>query len=149
MAQKFSQRTAAHSSAQLLWDTILGHSFGTQFWDTILGHNFGTQFWDTILGHNFGTDGFVTRSVREMIDFLMSILSTPFCVHADKTSNFVDLLLTLYPVSLSIRVCQVEMLKSLKESRPTAFLQRATGAGHDAALPACYHRKHGPGDHRL
>ena len=24
--------------------------------------------------------------------FLMSILSTPFCVHADKTSNFVDLL---------------------------------------------------------
>jgi len=30
-----------------------------------------------------------------MIDFLMSILSTPFCVHADKTSNFVDLLLLL------------------------------------------------------
>ena len=47
MAQKFSQRTAAHSSAQLLWDTILGH--------------------------NFGTEGLVTRSVREMIDFLMSI----------------------------------------------------------------------------
>jgi len=41
-----------------------------------------TKFWDTI----------VTRSIREMIDFLMSILSTPFCVHADKTSNFVDLL---------------------------------------------------------
>ena len=34
----------------------------------------------------------MTRSIREMIDFLMSILSTPFCVHADKTSNFVDLL---------------------------------------------------------
>ena len=49
---------------------------------------------------------FLTRSVREVIDFLMSvfqkfvdlmidfrmsILSTPFCVHADKTSNFVDL----------------------------------------------------------
>ena len=26
-----------------------------------------------------------------MINFLMPILSTPFCVHADKTSNFVDL----------------------------------------------------------
>ena len=36
----------------------------------------------------------MTRSVREMIDFLMSILSTPILcprVHADKTSNFVDL----------------------------------------------------------
>ena len=68
---------------------------------------FGTQFWD----------GFVTRSVREMIDFLMSILSTqdwttravessrtptPFCIHADKTSNFVDLFLS--PTKMSVQL---------------------------------------------
>ena len=40
------------------------------------------KFWDTIMA----------RSIRGMIDFLMSILSTPFCVNSDKTSNFVDLL---------------------------------------------------------
>ena len=53
---------------------------------------FVTRSVRVFLGHNFGTEMFVTHSVREMIDFLMSILSTPFCVHADKTSNFVDLL---------------------------------------------------------
>ena len=65
------QRTAAHSSAQLLWDTIEKTSAPCKI----------------LLGHNFGTETFVTRSVREMIDFLMSILSAPFCVHADKTSR--------------------------------------------------------------
>ena len=34
--------------------------------------------------------------LSEMIDFLMSILSTPFCVHADKTSNFVDLFVIFF-----------------------------------------------------
>ena len=52
-----------------------------EIWDGDLGRRFGTEIWD----------GFVTRSIREVIDFLMSILSTPFRVHADKTSNFVDL----------------------------------------------------------
>ena len=48
----FSQRTAAHSSAQLLWDTIEKASapFMQDAWDTA---QIMQDAWDTILGHNF------------------------------------------------------------------------------------------------
>ena len=70
------QRTAAHSSAQLLWDTIEKTSapckmLGTQFLTRSVREMI--DFLMSIFGAQF-----LTRSVREMIDFLMSIFGTQF-----------------------------------------------------------------------
>ena len=70
------QRTAAHSSAQLLWDIIEKTSapckmLGTQFLTRSVREMI--DFLMSIFGAQF-----LTRSVREMIDFLMSIFGTQF-----------------------------------------------------------------------
>ena len=102
MAPKFSQRTAAHSCFGTQLRKLLRHA-------RCLGHSFGTQF--------------LTRSVREMTDFLMSILPTPFCVHADKTSNFVGLLGELSKAKLykNYAARQAEVARD--------YLKRATRIG--------------------
>jgi len=64
------QRTAASTAiVELRLNLLMSYNVKNK---TIT--HFGTQFWDTI----------VTRSIREVIDFLMSILSFPYVnfVHA-------------------------------------------------------------------
>ena len=44
-----------HSSAALLWDTLVTHSCGKLLWDTLVGHSCGILLWDTLVGHSCGT----------------------------------------------------------------------------------------------
>ena len=61
-----------------------------------------------------------------MIDFLMSILSTPFCVHADKTSNFVDLF-TLRIFTSSLRTAASNRITTVASSSGCLFTRSQAG----------------------